>query len=97
MLRHISRKMLETSLFCNGNITFLGVGRFPELLPWSDGTQSAHVQNQGCSDVVSTAREASHSGFAGSFILLSEPVYCRLIVHNLTFGYVTPDVVETLV
>lgn len=46
----------------------------------SDGTQSAHVQNQGCSDVVSTARDASHSGFAGSqligVILLSEPIYC---------------------
>lgn len=59
----------------------------------SDGTQSAHVQNQGCTDEVSTARDASHTGFAGSLLigasLLSEPVYCRLIVHNLTFGYVT--------
>lgn len=54
-----------------------------------------------CSDVVSTARDASHTGFAGSqligVILRSEPVYCRLIVHNLTFGYVTPDVAEILV
>lgn len=67
----------------------------------SDCTQSAHVQNQGCSDLMSTAKDASHTRFAGSqlivAILLSEPIYCRLIVHNLTFGYVTPDVVETLV